>query len=505
MFDVTITDLTSIVAFAISSGLILAVLLQLKQDRANRLLFVFCACLMFWCLIILLALLTEPQFQPSLEAPSPNWWKWDSSAYMLTSISYAVFIIQFLRAKDSIVRWLIRLSPLALIIGLLLIWSDVAISEDLRFQPTGYVVVGLAVVYAAGGLWAILSSMHELAAQLRLAGLLMMIGFASDFLGIARSFPISLLGVCLGALLLGWITLRFQLKKPIRELAEEIRVANRDLRQVVTDLATERSAKAELTKQLEDSRRYSQYKNTFLDKLGHKLRTPLNSIVGYSALLESGTYGELNEKQQDRLSKINRNGNILLSLINDMLDLNRIDAGQLEIYPRPLHIPALIDGVVTELEHARIAKGLSLKVEVDSDLKMVHVDEARISQVLTQLVGNAVKYTHQGGVTIIAQNVLVKSGLADRLSLPLIGWLTDGEWVVTHVEDTGIGIPPEAQGQVFEEFYQAEDSESPEIESTGLGLAIVKKLVDLHGGVIWVKSQPEQGSTFYLALRAYNS
>jgi signal transduction histidine kinase len=95
--------------------------------------------------------------------------------------------------------------------------------------------------------------------------------------------------------------------------------------------------------------------------------------------------------------------------------------------------------------------------------------------------------------------------LADRLSLPLIGWLTDGEWVVTQVVDTGIGIPPEVQGQVFEEFYQGEDSESPEIESTGLGLAIVKKLVDLHGGVIWVKSQLEQGSTFYLALRAYNN
>lgn len=497
----SLVDVAILFSFAIASGLSFAVSLQLKQDRANRLFILFCAALLGWSLASLISAFEEAP----LQAQTVTVWNILASAATITAFCYSVFTTQILRAHDALVRLSVRLSPIALIIALISIWVGGMHNPDYTLHLFGYVAIAISLIYVLVALWSILSSMHELAPYLRVTGLLMVVAFASQFIDDTRALPVSLGIVAVASLIMGWVILRFQFKKPFNELADEIRVANRDLRQVVTDLATERSHNADLSKQLEASRRYSNYKNTFLDKLGHKLRTPLNSIVGYSSLLESGTYGDLSEKQSNRIITINRNGNTLLSLINDMLDLNRIDAGQFELQPRILQMSTLIDTVKTELQASYIAKNLTLKIEIDPALKPIHADEARISQVLTQLLSNAIKYTEQGGITITAQNIIVKSGLADRLSLPIIGWMTDGDWVVTQVTDTGIGIPPESQSQLFDEFYQADENENAEVQSSGLGLAIVKKLIDLHGGVIWVKSTPAQGSTFYLALRAYNA
>jgi signal transduction histidine kinase len=295
--------------------------------------------------------------------------------------------------------------------------------------------------------------------------------------------------------------IRFQMAKPLIALSDDLRIANRDLRQSVSDLASERAKSDQLARELQAA---SQYKTEFLDNMGHKARTPLNSIVGYSELLQSGVYGDLTEKQQDRLQKIYRNGQALLDLINNMLDLSKIEAGRLEIHPTVFQLDTLIPQITQAVEGQRAEKNLELAANVTEGLMPLFGDERRILQVFTHLVGNALKFTQSGTVNLEAQNVKVERGVSSSFKLPLIGWLTDGDWVVFSVRDTGIGIPPEEQSKIFDEFYQVETPHTGEFTGTGLGLTISKKLVELHNGVIWVKSQPGEGSTFFVALRAYN-
>ncbi len=490
--------LITLVTFGIASGLLLAVALQLRQHRSNRLLIVYSLALIIWSSLFLLRSL----FPEIAEEYANTYLKVLATGLGITTFSYFVFITNFLQAEEKIAIWMARLSPISLAVGLIIAWSGAGFSDAQQLQPPGYAAIGIVMLYVAIGFWVILSSAHELAPKLRLGGLLIVAAYASELLELPRDLPITIGLVAVASLLMGWIILRWQLQKSVNDLADEIRVANRDLRQVVTDLATERSKSADLLKQLSIATRYSQYKNEFLNALGHKLRTPLNSIVGYSQLLESGVYGDLSEKQQDRLIKIQRNGETLLSLINDMLDLNKIDAGQLELNRTALRIPAIIDRTLTAFEQASQEKGVKIRVEIDPETHAIHGDEGRITQVVSQLVGNAIKFTPSGEIVVSAQNVQVKNGIAARFALPLIGWLGDGDWVVVQVTDTGIGIPPEAQSHIFDEFYQVDEEAASRFEGTGLGLAIAKKLVELHDGVIWVKSQPNQGSTFSVALRS---
>jgi signal transduction histidine kinase len=247
------------------------------------------------------------------------------------------------------------------------------------------------------------------------------------------------------------------------------------------------------------------YKSDFVDKLGHKLRTPLNSIRGYSELLLASVYGQLNEKQLDRVEKIHRNGNELLAVINDMLDLNRMDAGQLVLEMSPFSMSAVLKKLIEDVERRRAEKGLTLKIDVPDDLMQVYGDQGRICQVLTHLVDNALKYTFEGEVILRACNVQVVKGSSKDFKLPVIGWLNDGDWVLIEVIDSGIGIEPEEQARIFEEFYQGSDPRAAEQGGTGLGLSIARRLIELHKGTIWVKSAPGQGSTFHVALRAHRA
>jgi GAF domain-containing protein/anti-sigma regulatory factor (Ser/Thr protein kinase) len=224
----------------------------------------------------------------------------------------------------------------------------------------------------------------------------------------------------------------------------------------------------------------SKYKSQFLASMSHELRTPMNAVLGYTRMLLMNVYGELPEKVRDVHGRIDKSGRHLLGLINDVLDFSKIEAGQLTLAINPYSIRDVIQAVVSGTQSLAAEKNLSLKVTVPSDLPPIQGDERRITQVLMNLVGNAIKFTDSGEV-----RVEVKSA--------------DGSFVVS-VSDTGPGIAETDQENIFEEFRQAQSSTTQKKGGTGLGLAIAKRIVELHGGKIWVESEVGKGSTFTFTL-----
>jgi signal transduction histidine kinase len=296
----------------------------------------------------------------------------------------------------------------------------------------------------------------------------------------------------------GWTALRQQISEPMQDLSAELRVANRDLHQALNEVARGKERIEELTEELRAS---GQYKSEFLANMSHELRTPLNSIIGYSELLQNGLYGSLTDKQSDRIEKIHRNGKALLDVISDILDLNKIDSGRLRLDPEFFALAPVVTMVTESVRAEATAKGLALAVHVP-DMPDLYGDPLRIRQVLQNVVDNAVKFTLQGGIDVSVERFSVVKGVSKGFPLPTIGWLRDGEWAVLSVKDTGIGIAPEDQARIFEEFAQVDGSRTREFGGTGLGLAIAKKLVIMHEGQIWVRSRPDEGSTFFIALPA---
>jgi signal transduction histidine kinase len=227
----------------------------------------------------------------------------------------------------------------------------------------------------------------------------------------------------------------------------------------------------------------SKYKSQFLASMSHELRTPMNAVLGYTRMLLMNVYGDLPEKVKDVHQRIDKSGRHLLGLINDVLDFSKIEAGQLALTINPYSIKDVIQAVVTGTQSLATEKNLALKIVVPADLPAASGDERRISQVLLNLVGNAIKFTDAGEVRIDAA-------------------AKDGALEVS-VSDTGPGISTVDQEHIFEEFRQAEGATTQKKGGTGLGLAIAKKIVELHGGRIWVESEVSKGSkfTFTLPLR----
>ena len=251
-------------------------------------------------------------------------------------------------------------------------------------------------------------------------------------------------------------------------------------------------------------------KSEFLANVSHELRTPLNAIIGYSALLLNSVYGPLNAEQRDRLQRINANGEQLHTLINDVLDLSKIEAGQMTIKLEPLNLAAIVADVVASVTPQAEAKRLALRVNFSPQLPLVDGDAQRIRQVLTNLLDNAVKFTHTGGVTVNIGAVRLEGGrAADGWGPPPQVGAADGAWLMVEVIDTGIGIAPEHQAYIFDAFRQVDGSSVREYPGTGLGLTISRQLVNMHGGHLWVESALGEGSVFTVMLplppeRAYN-
>ena len=235
---------------------------------------------------------------------------------------------------------------------------------------------------------------------------------------------------------------------------------------------------ADKSRQLEAA---SRHKSEFLANMSHELRTPLNAILGFSEVLAERMFGEVNEKQAEYLQDILSSGRHLLSLINDILDLSKVEAGRLELELGRFHLPTALDNALTLVRERATRHGITLTQTVDERLGDIVADERKVKQILLNLLSNAVKFTPEGG----------------RVGLTA----TAADGVITiAVSDTGIGIAPEDQAAIFEEFRQVGRDDARKQEGTGLGLTLAKKFVELHGGRIWVQSQVGQGSTFSFTL-----
>jgi signal transduction histidine kinase len=224
----------------------------------------------------------------------------------------------------------------------------------------------------------------------------------------------------------------------------------------------------------------SRHKSEFLANMSHELRTPLNAIIGFSEVLSERMFGEINEKQAEYIGDILESGQHLLSLINDILDLSKIEAGRMELEPTEFDLPSVIKNTLILVRERAQRHGITLGRAVDERLGTIRGDERKVKQVLLNLLSNALKFTPEGGQIEVRAKV------------------RDGA-VEISVRDTGVGIAPEDQEAVFEEFRQV-GTAAKKVEGTGLGLAISRKFIELHGGRIWVESQVGKGSTFAFTL-----
>jgi PAS domain S-box-containing protein len=224
----------------------------------------------------------------------------------------------------------------------------------------------------------------------------------------------------------------------------------------------------------------SKHKSQFLANMSHELRTPLNAILGYTELILDNIYGEAPDKIRDALKRVDKNAHHLLGLINDVLDLSKIEAGSLTLTITDYAMNGVAQAAITIAEPLAREKKLALNVSVPADLPRARGDERRITQVILNLIGNAIKFTDAGEV---------------RLEVAA----SDGVFLVS-VADTGVGIAEAEQSKIFEEFHQADGFNDGTKGGTGLGLSIAKRIIDLHGGRIWVESSPGRGSTFRFTL-----
>ncbi len=296
-------------------------------------------------------------------------------------------------------------------------------------------------------------------------------------------------GAILLALVLGYV-ISWSLIGPVQRMDERLRqlaagdfagrveIANRDeLGALAANLNRMSDELGRLYQQLEAA---SRHKSEFLANMSHELRTPLNAIIGFSEVLTERMFGELNAKQEEYLKDIHASGQHLLSLINDILDLSKIEAGRMELELTDFDLPTAIDNALTLVRERTGRRGIGLQRTIDERLGEVRADERKIRQVILNLLSNAIKFTPEGGRIEIR-------------AVPIDGV------VEVSISDTGVGIAPEDQEAVFEEFRQVGASAAKQ-EGTGLGLALCRKFVELHGGRIWVKSAAGAGSTFTFTI-----
>ena len=264
------------------------------------------------------------------------------------------------------------------------------------------------------------------------------------------------------------------------DFTQRIQVPNRDeLGELAAHVNSTCEELQQLYRSLEEA---SRHKSQFLANMSHELRTPLNAILGFSELLLDGIYGEPPEKMRSAVVRIQRNGKHLLGLINDVLDLSKIEAGQLRLSLADYSVEELVNGVYTSVESLAAEKKLGLRIAVPPRLPPARGDERRLAQALFNLVGNAIKFTDAGEVRIEVE--------------------AEGDSYKFSVRDTGPGIDEADQAKIFQEFQQVDNSITKVKGGAGLGLAIAKRIVEMHGGRIWVESRLGQGAKFSFMVPA---
>jgi signal transduction histidine kinase/DNA-binding response OmpR family regulator len=264
----------------------------------------------------------------------------------------------------------------------------------------------------------------------------------------------------------------------LREQQDQLAALNRELEDTNRGVV---ALYAELDQNADDLRRVSDLKTSFLSNLSHEFRTPLNSITSLCQLLINRSDGELTEEQEKQVVFIRRSAAELTELVNDLLDLAKVEAGKIDVRPRHFEVQDLFGALRGMLRPLLTGNSLELTFEAEPDLPTLYTDEGKLSQILRNLISNALKFTRRGYVRITAR--LAEDGMIDF-----------------SVEDTGIGIAPENREKIFEEFVQIESEIQAKVKGTGLGLPLSKRLTELLGGTLSVQSQVEVGSTFQVRL-----
>ena len=257
----------------------------------------------------------------------------------------------------------------------------------------------------------------------------------------------------------------------------ELERQNKALEQALADLI---QSQAQLREAKEHAEAADQIKSAFLATMSHELRTPLNSIIGFTGILLQGLGGPINEEQGKQLTMVRNSANHLLSLISDVLDISKIEAGQLQVVFEPFSLNESIRKIVQTVRPLVEKKGLELTTDLSDDVGMLTGDVRRVEQILLNLLSNAIKFTNQGGISVRS----IREA---------------GNYTVT-VHDTGIGISDDDLERLFKPFFQIDTGLSRKYEGTGLGLSICKKLVELMAGSIRVESSPGKGSIFSFTL-----
>lgn len=246
------------------------------------------------------------------------------------------------------------------------------------------------------------------------------------------------------------------------------------------DISAQKRASMELRDAKGRAEDADRLKSAFLATMSHELRTPLNSIIGFTGILLQSLAGPINEEQAKQLGMVQTSARHLLDLINDVLDISKIEAGQLEVAFEPFNLADLIRDIVGSTGPLAEAKGLNLTVDLDRTIEEIRSDRRRVGQIITNLLANAIKFTESGSVRVICTD--------------------DGEDVILSVQDTGIGISEEDQAKLFVPFQQVDTGLKRKYEGTGLGLSICRRLGEKLGGAIVVESEPDNGSTFTVRL-----
>lgn len=464
-FTTAVVVTANTVTAVLSTVLLMLVLWQAPHRRSNRLFALVMFILALYSGVNGLARFIDPL---GLD-PEPVFY-FAVTLYGLFVVSLFFFAAEFSRSRTPTTRIMQITGVVLFVIQAVALWSD-HVTTNIRPVPShdggytwDYTPIGLftsitLVAYLLASAIALYRVPHERAKGLwRAPALVIGSPLAAAFVWPYVPIPLSALFLAAAAAVLGQQVLSHELFNPLREAHEQLAQRHAELREA------------------------NRMKTQFLTSVSHELRTPLNSIIGFSEILADGLVGSVNSEQAECLKDILDSGRHLLTVINDLLDFSKIDAGRVKLEPASLEISTLFDELQRALAPLVEKKRQHLSFEQIGQLPPIIADPVRVKQVFLNLLSNANKFTPEGGSIVTTCRELEPGTL------------------LFSVSDNGIGIRPEDHALIFEEFRQVDGSLTREVPGTGLGLTISKRIVELHGGRIWVESELHRGSTFYVTL-----